>query len=230
MGQPRSDLARDLIARTTLISLATGLQPATTLRPVRTNTATFGTGHGWRASAPCRNWTIAQCLCPVHSGLHQQLTSPIYVGRAGIGRPRYEALGQSANAALPRARGRGKQTGSTDNNLRERAAVHRRRWPGVRCIPTWRSQGFMATSVLAGRIAAARGAKRSLAAVGLVHLSERLDLQSAGQALRFACICASHISRCGTWQCTARARARSSPRLSIADDSGRMRPAINSGA
>ncbi|MFT5346561.1 MAG: soluble lytic murein transglycosylase, partial [Dinoroseobacter sp.] len=52
--------------------------------------------------------------------------------------------------------------------------------PGREIYPDWRSQGFMATSVLQAALLLQEASERDLAERWMVHLSERLDLQQRG--------------------------------------------------
>ena len=110
------------------------------------------------------------------------VTSPISVGRAGYWEGRaYEALGQSANARAAYGRGAEHQTAFYGQLAAERAGLPTDpALAGREVYPDWRSQGFMATSVLQAALLLQEAGERSLAARWMVHLSERLDLQQRG--------------------------------------------------
>lgn len=110
------------------------------------------------------------------------VTSPISAGRAGYWEGRaYEALGQSANAREAYQRGAQHQTAFYGQLAAERAGLPTDpALPGRETYPDWRSQGFMATSVLQAALLLQEAGERDLAERWMVHLSERLDLQQRG--------------------------------------------------
>ncbi|MFT7191066.1 MAG: soluble lytic murein transglycosylase [Dinoroseobacter sp.] len=110
------------------------------------------------------------------------VTSPISAGRAGYWEGRaYEALGQSANATEAYRRGAQHQTAFYGQLAAERAGLPTDpALPGREIYPDWRSQGFMATSVLQAALLLQEASERDLAERWMVHLSERLDLQQRG--------------------------------------------------